>query len=172
MMNEQISFSEIKRLSNIALESGDFGKLESLLLPLLKEDDKSRSASDNLFIYRTVGSVYRDQKMADEALMAYQKAHSYDPRDFDTLVALAEEELKKAPKEIDSKLLMELLIFHRPALKSTMVMRIFKKIGDAFAESEDLDKARENYEKDEIFHDNEVLRKKLSELWIKVKAAT
>ena len=30
---------------------------------------------------------------------------------------------------------------------------------------------RENYEKDEIFHDNETLKKKLSELWIKVKAA-
>ncbi len=30
---------------------------------------------------------------------------------------------------------------------------------------------REGYEKDEIFHDNEVLKKKLSELWIKVKAA-
>ena len=29
---------------------------------------------------------------------------------------------------------------------------------------------REGYEKDEIFHDNEVLKKKLSELWIKVKA--
>ncbi len=31
---------------------------------------------------------------------------------------------------------------------------------------------REGYEKDEIFHDNEVLKKKLSELWIKVKAAS
>ena len=30
---------------------------------------------------------------------------------------------------------------------------------------------REDYEKDEIFHDNEVLKKKLSDLWIKVKAA-
>ncbi len=29
---------------------------------------------------------------------------------------------------------------------------------------------RTNYEKDEIFHDNETLRKRLSELWIKVKA--
>lgn len=31
---------------------------------------------------------------------------------------------------------------------------------------------REGYEKDEIFHDNEVLKKKLSDLWIKVKAAS
>ncbi|MBQ6553970.1 MAG: ABC transporter substrate-binding protein [Firmicutes bacterium] len=29
---------------------------------------------------------------------------------------------------------------------------------------------REDYDKDEIFHDNEVLKKRLSELWIKVKA--
>ena len=28
---------------------------------------------------------------------------------------------------------------------------------------------RSGYEKDEMFHDNEVLRKELSELWIKVK---
>lgn len=30
---------------------------------------------------------------------------------------------------------------------------------------------RDGYEKDEIFHDNETLKKKLSELWLKVKAA-
>ena len=30
---------------------------------------------------------------------------------------------------------------------------------------------RENYEKDEVFNDNEVLRQMLSELWIKVKAS-
>ena len=29
---------------------------------------------------------------------------------------------------------------------------------------------RSGYDKDEVFRDNEVLRKKLSELWIKVKA--
>jgi spermidine/putrescine-binding protein len=30
---------------------------------------------------------------------------------------------------------------------------------------------RQGYAKDEVFHDNEVIRKKISELWIKVKAA-
>lgn len=30
---------------------------------------------------------------------------------------------------------------------------------------------RENYEKDEVFHDNETIRKMLSDLWIKVKAS-
>ena len=30
---------------------------------------------------------------------------------------------------------------------------------------------RDGYEKDEVFNDNEVLRQKLSELWIKVKAS-
>ena len=29
---------------------------------------------------------------------------------------------------------------------------------------------RENYEKDEVFNDNEVMRQKLSQLWLKVKA--
>ena len=147
MSNEQISFSEIKRLSNIALESGDLNRLQTLLLPLLKEEDKTRSACDNLFIYRTLGRVHREHNEMDEAMTAYLQAHSYDPRDLETLTVLAEKELDKEPKEIDSKLLMELLIFHRPSLKSSMVMRIFKKIGDAYAESEDLEKARENYEK-------------------------
>lgn len=147
MTNEQISFSEIKRLSNIALESGDLNRLQDLLYPLLKEEDKTRSASDNLFIYRTIGRVHREQKKTDEARTAYLQAHSYDPRDFETLNALVEEELTKAPQEVDSNLLMELLIFHRPSLKPNMVMRIFQKIGDAHAASDDLVKARENYEK-------------------------
>lgn len=29
---------------------------------------------------------------------------------------------------------------------------------------------RESYEKDEVFEDNEVIRQKLSQLWLKVKA--
>ena len=37
-------------------------------------------------------------------------------------------------------------------------------------ESNDAYKPRTGYPKDELFHDNEVLRKKTSELWIKVKA--
>lgn len=31
--------------------------------------------------------------------------------------------------------------------------------------------ARSGYEKDEVFHDNQTLKKILSELWIKVKAS-
>ena len=30
---------------------------------------------------------------------------------------------------------------------------------------------RQGYEKDEVFHDNEVIRKLLSDYWIKVKAS-
>ena len=42
------------------------------------------------------------------------------------------------------------------------------------AENEYADNAaylpRENYAKDEVFNDNEVIRQKLSQLWLKVKA--
>ena len=37
-------------------------------------------------------------------------------------------------------------------------------------EKNDAYKPRSGYEKDELFHDNEVIREKISELWIKVKA--
>ena len=42
-MNEQ-NISEIEKLSKIALESGDLSKLQALLLPLVKEEDSTRSA--------------------------------------------------------------------------------------------------------------------------------
>ena len=54
MLNEQMAFSEIERLSRIALEAGDLNKLQGILLPPLREDDRTRAASEKLFIYRTI----------------------------------------------------------------------------------------------------------------------
>jgi len=42
---------------------------------------------------------------------------------------------------------------------------------DGLYEGNDAYIPRTHFEKDEVFHDNEVIRKKLSELWIKVKAS-
>ena len=84
MVNEQKTFSEIERLSKIALEAGDLVKLQNMLLPLLREDDRSRSVSENLFIYRTLGTIYEEQGQHAESLIAYEQAHGYDARDFET----------------------------------------------------------------------------------------
>ena len=72
MVNEQKTFSEIERLSKIALEAGDLVKLQNMLLPLLREDDRSRSVSENLFIYRTLGTIYEEQGQHAESLIAYE----------------------------------------------------------------------------------------------------
>lgn len=145
-MNEQ-NISEIEKLSKIALESGDLSKLQSLLLPLVKEEDSTRSASENLFVYRTLGTLYREQNQMSEAHLAYEQAYSYDARDLETLEVLVEEELKKAPEEMDTSRLMTLLIFHRDTLKPTAVMRLYKALGDVHAAKGDLMLARDCYEK-------------------------
>lgn len=145
--NETISFSEVQRLSKIALEAGDLVKLQEMLLPLLREDDRSRCASENLFVYRTLGAMYHEQNKETESLMAIEQAYSYDCRDFEVLETLVEVELKKSPKERSKERLMEILIFHRESLKNSMVMRIFKAIGESHQAMEDLDEAREAYEK-------------------------
>ncbi|MBO5752678.1 MAG: hypothetical protein J6S69_03155 [Proteobacteria bacterium] len=142
-MNEQISFAEIERL----LEASDFGQLDNALKPLLSLDDKTRSASENLFIYRTLGAMHAGQKHADDALKAYEKAHDFDPRDYAVLEHLVEVELQKSASEADASRLMEMLIFHRHVLKDNLVMRIFKMIGDAHVASGSHAKARECYEK-------------------------
>ena len=145
-MNDQ-NFSEIERLSKIALEAGDLSRLQTLLVPLVKEEDSTRSASENLFVYRTLGTLYREQNQPSEAHLAYEQAYSYDARDRETLEALVEEELKKEPSEIDTSRVMALLIFHRDTLKPTAVMRLYKALGDAHAAKGDLILARECYEK-------------------------
>ncbi len=145
--NESISFSEVQRLSQIALEAGNLDKLQTLLVPLLREDDKSRSAADNLFIYRTLGVMYEEKQKDDEALLAFEQAYNYDKRDLKTLTKRVEAELTKEPSQMNTQLLLELLIFHRDALKNTLVMRIFKALAEARRISGDLAKAREYYEK-------------------------
>ncbi|MCL2325362.1 MAG: hypothetical protein FWC40_02510 [Proteobacteria bacterium] len=145
--SEQISFSEVQRLSRIALEAGDLVKLQGILVPLLREDDRSRSAGDNLFIYRTLGAMYRDQDKDSESLMAFEQAYGYDPRHFEVLETLAEAELRKEASEANVKLLMELLVFHRESLKSPTIFRIFRLFGDHRQAMGNLDEAREYYEK-------------------------
>ncbi|MPM98209.1 hypothetical protein SDC9_145393 [bioreactor metagenome] len=56
---------------------------------------------------------------------------------------------------------------------TTMNKEVFDEItgkGGIFEDNEAY-VPREGYDKDEIFHDNENLRKIISELWIKVKAS-
>ena len=48
---------------------------------------------------------------------------------------------------------------------------ILQKASEELYEGNEAYIPRQGYEKDEVFHDNEVIRKKISELWIKVKAA-
>lgn len=147
MVNEQKTFSEIERLSKIALEAGDLMKLQNMLLPLLREDDRSRSASENLFIYRTLGTIYEEQGHHAESLLAYAQAHGYDARDFETLNVLVDDELKKDAGQADERKLLELMIFHREMLKPALVARMFKAMGDARREKGELAKARDFYEK-------------------------
>ena len=147
MLNEQMAFSEIERLSRIALEAGDLNKLQGILLPLLREDDRTRAASENLFIYRTLGSIYEEQGHHKESLMAYEQAHGYDGRDFETLSVLANEEFSKAPESADMRVLLDWLVFHRGALKPLQVMRVFKTAGDAHVARGEHVLARECYEK-------------------------
>lgn len=145
-MNGQVSFSEIERQSKIAHEAGDLNRLQGILLPLLREDDRTRSASQNLFIYRTLGAIYDEQGHHEDSLMAYRQAHGYDARDFETLSALSEEALKHLD---DGHLqhVMELLVFHRNMLKPVTVMKIFKALGDMHAQRGESSQARDCYEK-------------------------
>ena len=147
MLNEQMPFSEIERQSTIALEAGALNKLQNILAPLLRDDDRTRSARENLFVYRTLGSMYHDQNNEEQSLVAYRQAHSFDPRDAETLEVLVEKELEKPADQIDTDLLLDQLIFHRDALKNSQIMRIFKLIGDSRSVSGKLDDAREYYEK-------------------------
>ena len=145
-MNAQ-TFSETERLSKIALESGDMDRIEILLSPLVGEDDRKRSAAENLFLYRTLGTVYKEKGNSDEARTAYKQAHSYDARDLESLLYLAEDELAKDASSANNGILMALLIYHRPELKPAQIMRIYKHFGDAKAAHDDLKGARECYEK-------------------------
>ena len=145
--NDSISFSEVQRLSQIALEAGNLDKLQTLLVPLLREDDRSRSANENLFIYRTLGVMYEEKDKPEEALLAFEQAYNYDKRDFKTLETRVEAELKKNPSDIRTGLLLEFLIFHRDTLKPAMVTRLFKALAEVRRANGELDKAREYYEK-------------------------
>lgn len=146
MAGEQISFSEIKRQTEVALDAGNLSKVESILLPLLRTDDRSRAAEDNLFVYRTLGKVYAEQGKAQEALTAYEQAHGYDVRDLDALNALVERELSK-DSDADEALMQEMLVFHRDTLKPVQVARLFKNMGDARQKNGAHAQAREFYEK-------------------------
>ncbi len=147
MLNEQMPFSEIERQSKIALEVGDLNKLQNILAPLLRDDDRTRSAAENLFVYRTLGTMYHEQNDEDQAILAYKQAHSFDRRDAETLEVLVEKELEKPTEDVNTDLLLDYLIFHREALKNSQIMRIFKVIGDARNAAGKLDDAREYYEK-------------------------
>ncbi len=145
--NETISFSEVQRLSQIAIEAGNLDKLQTLLVPLLREDDRSRSAEENLYLYRTLGDMYEEKGLEEDANKAFEKAYNFDCRDPKVLETRVMAELKKDAADVNADILLEHLVFHRNSIKNSLVMRIFKMLGEIRRAKGELDAAREYYEK-------------------------
>ncbi len=144
---EQVDFSEVQRQARVALEAGDMVRLQNMLLPFLREDDRTRGAGENLFVYRTLGAMYAELGKAQESLMAYEQAYGYDLRDKDVLEILADVEFKKPVEDLELHILLELLVFHRYRLKTQTVAQLYKVIGDHHQANGNMEDARLAYEK-------------------------
>jgi len=144
---ELTDYHEIRSAVSTALQSGDLSKAKMVLEGTVKHADSTRSASENLFVYRSLGNLYGEIGMDDEALRSFVTAYASDSRDLDTLKALATVMLEGAESEDTLEVMTRLLVFHRYALRPSMVARIYVSIAGYHKTSGNLERARTSYEK-------------------------
>ncbi|MDX9724174.1 MAG: hypothetical protein RBU37_25725 [Myxococcota bacterium] len=125
---EIIDYPEIQRGVEVALDAGDLSKVKGQLEHLLSLSDASRNASENLFLYRSLGRLYREIGMDDEALQAFSQAYAFDSRDRHVLEALTQASLQGFVVEEPMALYHRLLVHHRHSLKASLVANIYRSL--------------------------------------------
>ncbi len=144
---EYIDYGEIQRVVGIATDAGDLNKIKVVLEPLLSKDDCTRSAAENLFLYKALGRLYREMGMGDESQMAFSQAYGYDSRDLEVLEEQAGAVLRGEPVDDSERVLQRILLHHRFSTKPQIVARVYQAMGARFQSAGELDQARVAYEK-------------------------
>lgn len=147
MRAEIVDYAVVREEIRLSLETGNLARVKARLEPLAEQPDATRSASENLLLYSTLGRVYDEVEMADEALHAFQVAYSHDTRDLHALEALAREIMVAPESDATLPVLNRLLVFHRYELRPSAVARIYDAIARHHQSGGDLDAARTAYEK-------------------------
>ena len=146
--SEVIDFTEVQRVVNLALDTGDLAKAKDTLEGLQEIEERKKSSQENLFIYRSLGKVYSEAAMLDEAKEAFRQAYRFDSRDFDVLQAQAKGLLaaERITKE-ELPILQRLLVHHKFKLSKAMVAGTYQAMGEFFNKEGDTKRAKYAYEK-------------------------
>jgi len=147
MRAEIVDYHEVRDVVETALESGDLARVKDTLEPLTEQDDRTRTASQNLFVYSTLGQLYEEIQMDQEALNAYVKAYEHDNRDRSALIALSRAMFDNPEADQTLTVMTRLLVHHRYSLNAPMVARVYSTIAAHHQATGDLEKARTAYEK-------------------------
>lgn len=142
-----VDYEEVQRIVELSRDSGDLARIKDTLEPLASVDDRSRTARENLFLYRSLGTLYAELTMDHEAVQCFQQAFQHDSRDRRVLEALASIVLRDPTIDATMPVLNRLLVHHRYDLEPGVVADVYTGIARHQHHLGELKNAEAAYEK-------------------------
>lgn len=129
------------------LTEGQLAEALGRLQALAAEPDQGRSASANLWLYRTLAQVLQAHARTEEAVDAYGRAFGWEPRDLLAAQCYSELLLELGRCQEAVEVIQILLLHHKRELSVGELTAVHRRMGALYDATGDLERARIAWDK-------------------------
>jgi tetratricopeptide (TPR) repeat protein len=131
------------------VDDGELDAARELLWEVADRPDRERDTDDNLWLYRTLGTLAEEAGETGAALEAYRRGFEVDPRDesiLRPLHRLFQVGGTDIEPEFGIRVVQSLLVHHLSELDEADRADLYRRLGALYEEEGDYERARSNFE--------------------------
>ncbi len=141
-----VDFAELRVKIQALVDSGEGAHAAMVLEQFSRWPDPTRHLADNVWLYRTLGDLVREEDVAG-ALEHYRHAYALEPRALDVLLPYSDLLLANGEHAEGLRVLQAMVLHHKRSMDAGERIKLYHRIGACHEAMERLDLARAAYEK-------------------------
>ncbi|AWV88752.1 hypothetical protein [Bradymonas sediminis] len=146
-VEEVVDFAELKADVAALIESGEVDAAIQRLQTAGEQPDSTRYLDDNIWLYQQLAELCQAFDREPDALVAYERAYSLDPRNLAVLQPYARLLMQEKKSGVAAEVLRALLVHHKTELDAAALVWVYRSLGAHYEENGELEKSRHAYEK-------------------------
>jgi tetratricopeptide (TPR) repeat protein len=141
-----VDFAELRDKIQALVDSGEGAHAAMALEQFSRWPDSTRHLTDNVWLYRTLGDLVREEDVAG-ALEHYRHAYALEPRALDVLLPYSDLLLANGEHAEGLRVLQAMVLHHKRSMETGERITLYHRIGACHEAMGRLDLARAAYEK-------------------------
>ena len=142
-----LDFTKVRPQIEAIIERDESSEARQLLEQFSRFPDNTRHIDDNVWLYRLLGDLHRENGDTESAIESYRSAYSFDPRELSLLRPFSRLLFEQAKVEEALRVFQSLLLYHKRKLGLEDLVTVYRHMGGCYEQLERPDKARASYEK-------------------------